>query len=491
VSPRLLTSSSVTDRRSSAAGIFDSRAFAKDRSGKDKIKKEGDVADSTGTSTPAKTDADGDVKMERDAGDDAPAVASGSGSGRASPAKAAPVVAKSASASRSTSNSRSGKPRDPSKEAAVEKRLALLRSEEGSRGLVVRRYFALLLPTLVDVYAASVNTQVRTKAVLGMLKIVDFCDSENLAHILQVRPLPPSSLPLPLTNEYVQDVPMAAFLAAMLAVRDQSPLVTSALQLVDLLLSKMPEAYQYLFRREGATHEIERLASAPILYVSSKSKKSSPSRTPTTGAAPSGIAKALQQHAAGDAEKKIASVEAQTMDMVTYRARYLRDLFANNKSEAAVNARAALDKIENLVSRLKDAVASDLQEEEVVSLLKDFSALFADAKNPLSSFELRETGMVEGLLKFSTEVSSTGCTSLFPPSPCTGLTIVYSPVSVVERQELLAKAFLPQLEMGTPTVAFSILVKRLQESLSRMEEFEVVLASQNGNEGMFRLRSSS
>jgi E3 ubiquitin-protein ligase TRIP12 len=207
---------------------------------------------------------------------------------------------------------------------------------------------------------------------------------------------------------------MASFLAAMLAVGDQSPLVTSALQLVDLLLGKMPEAYQYLFRREGATHEIERLASAPILYVSSKSKKSSPSRTPTTSTAPSGIAKALLQQAVTEgAEKKMGSAEAQSMDMVTHRARYLRDLFANNKSEAAVNARAALDKIESLVTRLKDAVASELEEDDVVALLKDVSALFGDAKNPLSSFELRETGMVEGLLKFSTEVSSTGCES-FP-----------------------------------------------------------------------------
>lgn len=44
---------------------------------------------------------------------------------------------------------------------------------------------------------------------------------------------------------------------------------------------------------------------------------------------------------------------------------------------------------------------------------------------------------------------------------------------------------MPQLEHGAPTVAFSILVKRLQESLSRMEEFEVVLAAANSSEGAF------
>lgn len=58
-------------------------------------------------------------------------------------------------------------------------------------------------------------------------------------------------------------------------------------------------------------------------------------------------------------------------------------------------------------------------------------------------------------------------------------------MSAMRRQELLAKAFMPQLEHGAPTVAFSILVKRLQESLSRMEEFEVVLAAANSSEGAF------
>ena len=51
----------------------------------------------------------------------------------------------------------------------------------------MKRYYALLLPTLVDVYSASVNAQVRTKAVLGLLKIINFCDHDDLGFILKVR----------------------------------------------------------------------------------------------------------------------------------------------------------------------------------------------------------------------------------------------------------------------------------------------------------------
>lgn len=54
--------------------------------------------------------------------------------------------------------------------------------------------------------------------------------------------------------------------------------------------------------------------------------------------------------------------------------------------------------------------------------------------------------------------------------------------SIVERQELLAKAFMPQLDGAASTPAFSLLVKRLQDSLSRMEEFEVSLAAQSSSD---------
>jgi len=48
---------------------------------------------------------------------------------------------------------------------------------------------------------------------------------------------------------------------------------------------------------------------------------------------------------------------------------------------------------------------------------------------------------------------------------------------------------MPQPETKDASPAFSILVKRLQESLSRMEEFEVVVAAQNANDGKLSFSS--
>ncbi|CEQ41607.1 SPOSA6832_03348, partial [Sporobolomyces salmonicolor] len=441
-------------------GIFDSRAFTgKGRpSSKNKVKKEeaplpssikreeqtpelGSSVAAVEISSSTSTDFAPEVKME--GLDDVP-IPSTSTSGAI-----APVLSRASSSHRS---SRSIKPRDLNKEALLEKRLELVSTAAPSgRQLVVKRYFALLLPTLVDVYAASVSPQVRTKAVLGLLKMVQFCGKDALADILH-------------------NVPFAAFIAAILSSHDQTTLITNALQLIELLLVKMPDAYQYTFRREGVMHEVEKLASAELVSLPSNSrlKKSSPSETPLAGdeAGPSGLTRALQGASVSTAAT-LTPAERQAQDAITLRARSLRDQYGASDSEPAVRAQEMLQRITGLVRSL-DAFAHSTEraakvEKDARTVVDEVAELFADEKNPLSSFEMLESGLVDGLLKFAT---ATGEGSLSPQ----------------RRQEVLANAFMPQLDGKAASPAFATLVKRLQESLSRMEEFEVIVAAQNANE---------
>lgn len=209
---------------------------------------------------------------------------------------------------------------------------------------------------------------------------------------------------------------MASFLAAILSSRDQGPLVTNALQLVELLLVKMPDAYQYFFRREGVMHEIEQIASAALVSAP-KSKKSSPSRTPrnaadlNVSAGPSDLTHALQQHA--DSTSSLTPAEAQAQDMITLRARHLRDEYGSADSEPALRARAALDTIEELVTQLNAFAEPSGKgakfEKEVAEVVGKVSKLFSDEKEPLSSFELLESGLVDGLLRFATETGTPTC----------------------------------------------------------------------------------
>lgn len=52
---------------------------------------------------------------------------------------------------------------------------------------VVGRFMRLMVPVLVDVYAASVMLSVRTRTLTGLLKAVSFLDEDGLEHVLKVR----------------------------------------------------------------------------------------------------------------------------------------------------------------------------------------------------------------------------------------------------------------------------------------------------------------
>ena len=269
---------------------------------------------------------------------------------------------------------------------------------------------------------------------------------------------------------------MASFLAAILSSRDQAPLVTNALQLVELLLVKMADAYQYFFRREGVMHEIERIADAPLVAPKSKHprsptrahKKSASESSDVGPTPPSGLARSLAHHAANVADAfdpvlppsaALSTAEAQAQDVITLRARHLRDKYAAADSEPALKAACALGTIKDLVKDLDASLEAEAKttRKQAYSLVQSVALLFSDERNPLSSFELLESGLVDGLLRFATAPSASLSTS--------------------KRQELLAKALMPQLDNASPTPAFAVLVKRLQDSLSRMEQFEVTLAA--------------
>jgi E3 ubiquitin-protein ligase TRIP12 len=411
-------------------GVFDSRAFSgKERSSSSKtaqkakkvdtppaapassVKREEDTPDLASAPAPSAVSSEktqdlaADVKMEGT--DDVPVAAAAAGPSSATVANLrAPALGRVSSSSSSRSKS---KARDPNKEAMIAKRLELVSPDAPpSRKLVVKRYIALLLPTLIDVYAASVSPSVRTKAVNGMLKMVNYCEEDALADVLHT-------------------VPFAAFISAILSTREnQAPLMTSALQLVELLLLKMRDAYQYTFRREGVMHEIERLAQRALVSPN-KSKRSSPSRTPRgegdvdAAAAPSGIARALLSQPDVDT-KKMSPSELQAYDAVTLRARHLSDTYGAPDSEPSVRAQAVLERIKALVQHVDSVAHADVGsggakavakiEREAKEALEEIAGLFADEKNPLSSFEMLESGLVDGVLKFATETGTGPRTSL-------------------------------------------------------------------------------
>lgn len=181
-----------------------------------------------------------------------------------------------------------------------------------------------------------------------------------------------------------------------------------ALQLVDLLLSKVPSLYKPTFRREGVFHEIETLA-ARVLASSKikekekaekeKEKELSDAGTPDAPT-PSGSSSSAQTM---PGYKKLSSLALDPEDAITLRARIIKFKYLSGDDQAESNN--TLKGLQSLVERITSPNAS---EHELSEALWDLSMLFASPHTSVSSFELLQSGLVDSLLQFATDTERKG-----------------------------------------------------------------------------------
>lgn len=324
-------------------------------------------------------------------------------------------------------------------------RMELLRSKPE----VVGRFMQLIVPVLVDVYAASVITPIRIKTLTGLLKAVGFLEGDDLRAALNVSnviTVVPSTY-----SFYTQMVPVASFASSILSSKDHPSLVIGALQLVDLLLQKVPADYRPVLRREGVFHEIEAFALRTLSTAKTKDKD-------TSDATASMHSPPVSLHISSSIPgyKKIHSLSLEPEDAITLRARVIRFKYALGQEES--DGDKSFDEFRRLVTKLS---APDATEQVMVSGLRDLAEHFT-SNAPVSSFELLQSGAVEGLLRFATEKGV---------------------VPMKRRHELLFEAFTktPRGDNSSHS-PFAILVKKLQESLTRMENFEVIAIAQGSDD---------
>ncbi|KAI8996413.1 hypothetical protein BD414DRAFT_455102 [Trametes punicea] len=324
------------------------------------------------------------------------------------------------------------------KESTIVDRTELLRSKPE----VVGRFLRLILPILVDVYAASVNTPVRVRTLTGLLKAVSFLGGEELKRVFSF-------------------VPIASFASSILSSKDHPSLVIGALQLVELLLAKVPTEYKPVFRREGVFHEIESLASRSITSSRSKDKTADKDISEAPSPADTGIAAGVPVSISvitSAPYKKLSSLTMEPDDAITIRARVIRFKYLSSSDSAGPDDLFA--NLRRLVDRIVDPTAA---EKDLAGALAELAALFGSQHTSVSSFELLQSGVIDGLLQFFASTEHT--------VPCS------------RRQELFFAAFTSRRSKGlggqTP---FAVFVKKLQESLTRMESFEVISVAQSADD---------
>ncbi|CAK5283219.1 unnamed protein product [Mycena citricolor] len=309
-----------------------------------------------------------------------------------------------------------------------------------SKPAVVDRFMDLMVPILIDVYAASVITPVRVKTLTGLLKAVSFLDADGLKRVLRF-------------------VPVASFASSILSSKDHPTLVIGALQIVDMLLAKIPTLYKPAFKREGVFHEIETLSSRTIVSSKSKDKESkekmtdnSDSAVPSSDDTPppptASTSSAISMAATLPGFKKLSSLQLEPEDAITLRARVIQFRYLAGDDKA--DGEGSFSVLQSLVTRL----TVDGTESEATQVLHDLADLFDATMSTVSSFELLQSGLVDSLLSFATDAERK--------------------LSVSRRKELLLDAFTARNRTG----AFATFVKKLQESLTRMESFEVVSVGQ-------------
>ncbi|PPQ99844.1 hypothetical protein CVT26_009341 [Gymnopilus dilepis] len=300
-----------------------------------------------------------------------------------------------------------------------------------SKPTVVGRFMQLLVPILIDVYAASVITPVRIKTLTGLLKAVSFLDSDGLKPVLMY-------------------VPVASFASSVLSSRDHPSLVIGVLQLVDLLLAKLPSLYKPTFHREGVFHEIETLAERSLTTSKAKEKESSETGDETPAPTPSASIPGL---------KKLSSLSLDPEDAITLRARVIQFKYLSDKEN--VEEDGTFEHLRSLVEKLSVDHAT---EQAYSQTLAELAELFTSPHTSVSSFELIQSGFVDGLLAFATDESR--------------------PVSLQKRKEMFFDAFVSRKvkSLSSGQTPFATLVKKLQESLTRMESFEVTTVSQSSDE---------
>lgn len=134
-------------------------------------------------------------------------------------------------------------------------RVACLREEQGLAAAFIRSLFSVLY----EVYSSSAGPAVRCKCLRALLRMVYYANADLLKEVLK--------------NQVV-----SSHIAGMMASSDLR-IVVGALQMAEILMSKLPEVFGIHFRREGVMHQINQLADPNVPLGVSPPKSTNSSRS--------------------------------------------------------------------------------------------------------------------------------------------------------------------------------------------------------------------
>ncbi|KAJ5304851.1 uncharacterized protein N7443_004511 [Penicillium atrosanguineum] len=347
----------------------------------------------------------------------------------------------------------------------------------------LKRFAMILFPTLTDAYSSTVNLSVRQKVLIAQLKML---------HILEPT----------LIEAALQTVPYASFLAAILSQKDHPSLVSLALRCSELLFQRLEHVYQQQFHREGVISEIVKLSEAPLSADkdgsadlqttgnlstenacdeagndTQKEEKDPEDEDDEDGDDYDGQDDEADEENEDDSDSDSSSVDGRLSvakmdnalnDIVIRDAQAFLKIYEAGEG-AAVRAEAVriLEELKSIASRIRDCYSTPVAGDGL-SLFKNLVSYFdGDALKSITSSELLNSGIIQVLLDVLGDLNAP---------------------SIRQARAAFLQAFMGTTisekaqSQSTATTPFSVIIRKLQDLLSRTEHFEVLTVSHNSLE---------
>ncbi|XP_011092986.1 E3 ubiquitin-protein ligase UPL3 isoform X1 [Sesamum indicum] len=350
-----------------------------------------------------------------------------------------------------------------------------------------------LLPVMIQIYGSSVNGPVRHKCLSVIGKLMYFSPAEMIQFLINV------------TN-------ISSFLAGVLAWKDPQVLVP-ALQIAEILMEKLPGVFSKMFVREGVVHAVDAL----ILTGPSSSKPSSSEKDNDSVSGSSSRSRRNRRRSANScSDAKPAEDSKNLIPSIVSHANSVEIPTVNSNLRAAVSACAKafkekffppdseacetrvtddLLRLKNLCMKLNVGIDEQKTKSKGKSKVSgpqptDFSASKEDhlvevitemllelsGGDGVSTFEFIGSGAVASLLNYFT------C-GYFSKERISEVNLPKVRQQAIKRYRSFVAVALPSSIDEGNIVPMSILVQKLQDALSSLEFFPVVLSHASRSSG--------
>lgn len=354
--------------------------------------------------------------------------------------------------------------------------------------LLLQQFGMDLLPVLIQIYGSSVNSPVRHKCLSVIGKLMYFSNSEMIQSLLGV------------TN-------ISSFLAGVLAWKDPHVLVP-ALQIAEILMEKLPGTFSKVFVREGVVHAVDQLILAGNLNSPSQvasvekdndsthgtSSRSRRYRRRSGNSNPEGNVEEAKTPASINIGSPPSSVEIPTVNSnlrttVAASAKAFKDkYFPSDPGSAEVGVTDDLLHLKNLCMKLNAGVddqktkakgkskasgarLSDFsisKEEYLIGVISEMLGELSKGDG-VSTFEFIGSGVVAALLNYFS------C-GYFSKDRISEANLPKLRQQALKRFKSFVAIALPSNVDEGSMASMTVLVQKLQNALSSLERFPVVLS---------------